>query len=100
MRNERIFTLDYPTLLELLREPEDRVRYRARIELGARTTDEVIAAVKKWVNGLDAKDPNYEHHLMEALWLHQSHNVVNEELLKRMLGLGGPASPIIRLISS
>src|SRR5439155_14532654 len=48
-------------LLELLKEPEDRVRYRAKIELGARDSDQVIAAVKKWTAGLDRNDPNYEH---------------------------------------
>ena len=31
-------------LLDLLKEPEDRVRYRARIELSGRDSDEVIAA--------------------------------------------------------
>jgi putative heme-binding domain-containing protein len=72
-------------LLDLLKEPEDRVRYRVRIELGGRDTDKVIAAVQKWVVALDPKDPEHEHHLMEALWLHQSHNVVNEELLRRLL---------------
>ena len=34
-------------LLDLLKEPEDRVRYRAKIELGGRKTDEVIAAVEE-----------------------------------------------------
>ncbi|HEV3235986.1 MAG TPA: HEAT repeat domain-containing protein, partial [Gemmataceae bacterium] len=33
----------------------------------------------------------FEHNLLEALWLHQNHNVVNEELLKREL-----ASPEFR----
>src|SRR5207244_4486486 len=33
----------------------------------------------------DKRDPSYEHHVMEALWVHQFHNVVNVELLKRML---------------
>src|SRR5439155_26398991 len=58
-------------LLDVLKELEDRVRYRARIELGARDSDQVAAAVEKWVASLDKKDPNYEHHLLEALWLHQ-----------------------------
>src|SRR5437016_574087 len=53
-------------LLDVLKEPEDRVRYRARIELGSRKTGEVIAALKKWVAGLDRKDANYEHNLIEA----------------------------------
>ena len=33
-------------------------------------------------------DPNKKedaHHLLEALWLHQQHNVVNEELLTALL---------------
>jgi putative heme-binding domain-containing protein len=72
-------------LLELLKEPENRVRYRARIELGGRDSDQVVAAVKKWIAGLDANDPEYEHHLLEGLWVHQYHNVVNEDLLRRLL---------------
>jgi putative heme-binding domain-containing protein len=72
-------------VLDLLKEPEARVRYRAKIELGGRPTDEVIAAVKQWTAGLDKSDPNYEHQMMEALWVHQYHNVVDQDLLKRML---------------
>ncbi len=72
-------------LLDLLKEPEDRVRYRARIELGARDSSEVVAAVKKWLDNLDPRDVNYEHNVLEALWVHQQHNVVNVDLLKRVL---------------
>ena len=46
----------------------------------------MIAAVNKWAADLDKKDPQYEHNMMEALWVHQYHNVVDETLLKRMLG--------------
>jgi putative heme-binding domain-containing protein len=77
-------------LLDVLKSPEDRVRYRAKIELGGRKSDDVIAAVKKWADGLDAKDADYEHQMMEALWLHQYHNVVNADLLKRMLSSKEP----------
>lgn len=72
-------------LLDLLKEPEDRVRSRARIELSERDSSQVIAELQKWVRKLDSQDKNYQHHLMEALWLHQWHNVVNEPLLRRML---------------
>jgi putative heme-binding domain-containing protein len=72
-------------VLDLLKSPEDRVRYRARQELGARNTDDVINALTLWINRLDNKDFEYEHHMLEALWLHQNHNVVNPDLLKRML---------------
>jgi glucose/arabinose dehydrogenase/azurin len=79
-----------PQLLDLLKEPEDRVRYRARIELGARETKDVLAAVQTWIDRLDPKDPKHEHHLMEALWVHQWHNRVNEKLLGRMLRSSDP----------
>ena len=74
-----------PKLLELLREPEDRVRDRTRIELGGRDTKQVMAALDVWMKGLDSKTPNYEHDLLEALWLHQAHNVLDEALLRRTL---------------
>ncbi len=72
-------------LLDLLKETEDDVRTRAKIELGKHDSSKVVAAVKKWTASLDPKDKAYEHHLTEALWVHQWHNVVNEELLKRVL---------------
>jgi len=78
------------TLLNLLKEPEDRVRHRVRIELSGRKTEEVIPACRKWMAGLDPKDPGYEHHMLEALWLHQSHNVVYPDLLKRELRCDEP----------
>jgi hypothetical protein len=72
-------------LLNALKEPEDDVRTRAKIELGKHDSAKVIAAVKKWTAKLDPKDKAYEHHMLEALWVHQWHNVVDEALLKRML---------------
>jgi len=72
-------------LLNLLKEPENDVRTRAKIELGKHDSTKVIAAVKKWSASLDPKDKAYEHYLLEALWVHQWHNVVNEELLSRLL---------------
>ena len=73
------------TLVRLLKEPEDRVRYRVKIELASRDSDTVIAAVDTWADGLDKSEPDHEHHMMEALWVHQYHNVVDAKLLKRML---------------
>jgi len=72
-------------LLEALKTPEDDVRTRAKIELGKHDSAKVVAAVNKWSASLDPKDKDYEHHMLEALWVHQWHNVVNEALLKRML---------------
>ena len=77
-------------LLDLLKEPENRVRYRAKIELSGRDTASVMTAVTKWMGTLDPNDAKYEHHMMEALWMHQWNNRVNETLLKRMLGSKEP----------
>lgn len=79
-----------PHLLDLLKEPEDRVRYRARIELSARETKDVLTALRTWIDGLDPKQANYEHHMTEALWVHQWHNRVDEKLLARMLRSSEP----------
>jgi len=72
-------------LLELLKTYEDRVRYRTRMELRTRNLDEVEAALKAWVDALDPADPEHEHHLLEALWTHQTISRVNIPLLDRVL---------------
>jgi putative heme-binding domain-containing protein len=72
-------------LLELLKDREDRVRYRARVELGSRYSRNVIPAVETWIAKLDKADPDHEHHLTEALWAFQYQDVVNHELLDRVL---------------
>ncbi len=74
-----------PALLDLLKEPENDVRLRTKIELGNRDPKQVTDAVTTWVKGLDPKEPTYEHNLLEALWVHQWHNVVNLPLLDRVL---------------
>jgi putative heme-binding domain-containing protein len=76
-----------PALLDLLKDPDNRVRYRTRIELSARPTDEVIAAARTWLQELaqNSNDSQRPHHELEALWLFQSHNIVEPELLARVL---------------
>jgi len=85
MKPAKIEGQSIAALLDLLKEPENQTRELAKIELGKRDTTKVIAGVRQWAAGLDAKDPNYEHHMMEALWVHQWHNVVDVERLTRML---------------
>jgi glucose/arabinose dehydrogenase len=72
-------------LLDLLKSPENRVRYRAKIELSAHDTKEVIPAVEKWIAALDKNDANYAHQLTEGLWMYSWNNVVNEPLLRQVL---------------
>jgi hypothetical protein len=74
-----------PELLNVLKAPEDRWRYQARKELRTHPTNEVVVEIKRWIAQLDANDPDYEHHKLEALWVHQHHDAVNEPLLKELL---------------
>ena len=73
------------TLLENLKLPEYRARYRTRRELRGRPSEEVIPAVKAWVAKLDKTDPEYEHHLCEALWATWAQGQPDTELLEMCL---------------
>lgn len=72
-------------LLENLKHSVNGVRHRTRVELSARNSDEVIAATREWMKDFDVNDETEAHHLLEALWMHQQHNVKNEELLNQLL---------------
>ncbi len=85
LKAPQIYGQPIEALLELLKEPENGTRELAKIELGKHDSAAVVAAVKKWVAGLDANDPAFQHHLTEALWVHQWHNVVDVALLDRVL---------------
>lgn len=82
---KKVYGEPVAALLELLKEPENDVRMRAKIELSNRDPKEVIRGVKAWINTLDSKDPSFEHHMLEALWVHQWQNVVDLDLLNRVL---------------
>jgi putative heme-binding domain-containing protein len=72
-------------VLEQLREYEWRTRYRARRELRDRPTSEVAAAIHDWLSRLDTADPDYERLRCEALWVLQSHQQLDADLLKQVL---------------
>lgn len=78
-------------LLELLKEPEQRTRDRVKQELSTRPPKEVRAAVEKWVSEIDhelfGKDVvmEREHALLEAFWVCQWQNQINQSLAKRLL---------------
>nr|WP_146899374.1 PVC-type heme-binding CxxCH protein [Adhaeribacter aerolatus] len=74
-----------PELLEALKLPEDWTRSQARLVLKSRGEKEVIPALQKWISNLDKKDSDYEHQLLEALWVYQSLDVVNEPLLLNLI---------------
>jgi mono/diheme cytochrome c family protein/glucose/arabinose dehydrogenase len=73
------------TLLENLKLPEYRTRYRSRRELREHPVDQVIPAVQKWVASLDANDPNNAHQQLEALWVTWGMNAVDTDLLRKLI---------------
>lgn len=72
-------------LLENLRLPEYRARYRTRRELRGRDAEVVLPALREWVAGLDPTDPRYEHHRLEALWVSWGLDRIDEALLRELL---------------
>ncbi len=73
------------TLLDNLKLPEYRSRYRTRRELRGRKAAEVLPKLDKWLAALDKNDPQYEHHQLEGLWVSWGLNKVNQPLLKQLL---------------
>jgi len=71
-----------PDLLDNLKLPEIRTRYRTRRELRGRNADEVASALTKWVASLDKSDKRYEHQLTEAMWVSWGINKLDIDILK------------------
>ncbi|WP_338874769.1 PVC-type heme-binding CxxCH protein [Spirosoma sp. SC4-14] len=72
-------------LLDNLKLPEYRTRYRTRRELRGRDAAQVLAKLNTWVAKLDKNDPRYEHHLLEGLWVSWGLDKVDQKLLRQVL---------------
>lgn len=81
----KVFGATVNQLLENLKLPEYRARYRSRRALRGHSASEVLPAVKSWVASLDKADANYEHHRLEALWTTWGMNQVDDGLLRDVL---------------
>ncbi|MGE9270830.1 MAG: PVC-type heme-binding CxxCH protein [Verrucomicrobiales bacterium] len=73
------------TLLENLKSPDFRTRYRSRREIREHQADEVIPHLQAWLTSLDPKSPRYDHHRLEALWTSWGLNRVDTDLLRQLL---------------
>ncbi|MFY9256992.1 MAG: PVC-type heme-binding CxxCH protein [Fuerstiella sp.] len=81
-------------LLENLKHPVNGVRHRSRLELSSRDSDAVIAAAVKWAANFNPNDEAEAHHLLEALWLHQQHDVKNQDMLNKLLASEVPHAAV------
>lgn len=71
-------------LLENLKAKEDWTRYFSKREL-RKHWNGVAEKLDVWVEGIDRKEPESTHLLLEALWSYQSVNVLKEPLLRELL---------------
>ncbi|MEW4486624.1 PVC-type heme-binding CxxCH protein [Thalassoglobus sp. JC818] len=87
-------------LIENLKSEETWTRHQARKELSECDADEVLIGLEQWVESLEEDDPNYDHHLVEAMWACQNVERVSEDILKRVLAAkdGNARSAGVRVI--
>lgn len=81
----KVYGATIDQLLNNLKLPEYRTRYRTKRELRGRDKDEVLSKLKVWVKDLDKNNPDYEHHLLEALWVTWGLNKIDGSLLEQLL---------------
>jgi putative heme-binding domain-containing protein len=76
-------------LLEALRAPEDWTRHMARRVLKERGEKEVLPVLNAWAAKI-GNGPQSEPLLLDTLWTYQSLNVVEPNLLTRLLNASDP----------
>ena len=84
VESAKIVDATIPELLDNLQLPEYRTRYRTRRELRGRDHDQVLAALEDWISKLDQNAPNYEQHLLEALWVTWGLNHMDGSLVRKL----------------
>ncbi|MEO1836364.1 MAG: PVC-type heme-binding CxxCH protein [Akkermansiaceae bacterium] len=77
-------------LLEQLQTAPLKERERIRITLSNRDRRTVLVELAAWIRGLKKGDPRIEHHLYEALALHEWHEAINRPLLELLLSAENP----------
>ncbi|MCS7166229.1 MAG: HEAT repeat domain-containing protein [Gemmatales bacterium] len=86
----RLHDLPNDQLIEQLKSPEGYIRDITRRLLYDRAADpdqqrKIAEGLRRFVQRLDPKDPNFEHHRLEALWAFQTIDVVDLPLLDAVL---------------
>jgi putative heme-binding domain-containing protein len=71
-------------LLAALKAPEDWTRHHAKRVLKERGI-KILPELESWIQHLDAKEPGYEHCLLEALWTYQTLGREETNLLRALL---------------
>ncbi|MEM7783585.1 MAG: PVC-type heme-binding CxxCH protein, partial [Planctomycetota bacterium] len=73
---------------------ENNTRYRARLELSGRDSNEVSAELTKFTEGLDPKkslvDRDEAQALLECLWVFEEHRIPNLDLIRKVFQADEP----------
>ncbi|TWT34367.1 PVC-type heme-binding CxxCH protein [Blastopirellula retiformator] len=69
---------------------ENATRYRARIELSGRDSEEVADAIAKFVADKDVGNPDDAQAMLECIWVHEEHRLPNRDLVARVFGAEEP----------
>ncbi|MDZ4286402.1 MAG: HEAT repeat domain-containing protein, partial [Prosthecobacter sp.] len=69
-----------PDLLEMLKSDRRWTRQFAKRELRERGADEVMPALKTWIDALPKDSPNYWHDLLEGAWAREGLNKFSPSL--------------------
>ena len=72
-------------LLDNLKLPEYRARYRSRRVLRSKDSEDVMSALDQWIKNLDKESSDYERLLLEGLWVSWGMNKIDGDLLKKLL---------------
>lgn len=72
-------------IIEQLKSPNAWTRHQARKEISEVNKDAVLKKTEAWVTTLDPSTPDYDHHLVEAMWACQNADRVSESILKKVI---------------
>ena len=85
VKKPKLVDVSLPELVDHLKSPEQWTRHQARNVLAERDRDAVAKELADWVTKLDPKDPDHDHHLVEAMWACQNVERPSEDILNRVL---------------
>ncbi|MBA2115557.1 DUF7133 domain-containing protein [Bremerella alba] len=79
-----------PEVLAAFHAKENATRYRARIELSGRDSEEVQTAIENFVSEKDVHDPEDAQAMLECLWTLEGHGFSNIDLVKTVFQANEP----------
>lgn len=79
-----------PEVCEAFYAQENSTRYRARIELSGRPTDDVVREVLAWAARRDVRKPADAQALLECAWVFEEQRVPQPELLATLMQAAEP----------